>query len=148
MTRTLRWTQWMVVAMAVLLLFWVAASVGAWSPNLRRLTTNVHGPLVADYRAESPQMLAPLLPDITNDASRDQAGSGRPDASPSAGPSPTGSGPQPTGSGIPLPTPSMPTPMPTPSLPTLPVPTPTLPIATPTLPPLPTPSLPTPPPLP
>ena len=78
MSRTLRWTQWTVVAMAVLLLFWVAASVGAWSPNLRRLTTNVHGPLVADYRAESPQLLAPLLPDITNDASRDQAGSAPP----------------------------------------------------------------------
>jgi hypothetical protein len=146
MNRTLRWAQWTVVAVAVLLLFWVAASVGGWSPDLRRLTTNVHGPLVADYRAESPQMLAPLLPDITNDASRDQASSPRPGASPSAGPSPTGSrpSPTPTGSGIPLPTPSLPTlPVPTPSLPVV---TPTLPIATPT--PLPTPSLPTLPPLP
>jgi hypothetical protein len=148
MSRTLRWTQWTVVATAVLLLFWVAASVGGWSPDLRRLTTNVHGPLVADYRAESPQMLAP---DITNDASRDQASSPRPGASPSAGPSPTGSSPSPTptGSGTALPTPSMPTP----SLPTLPVPTPSLPVVTPTLPiatptPLPTPSLPTLPPLP
>ena len=47
MSRTLRWTQWTVVALAVLLLFWVAASVGGWSPDLRRLTTNVHGPLLA-----------------------------------------------------------------------------------------------------
>lgn len=147
MSRLLRWAQWTVVAAAVLLLFWVAASVGGWSPDLRRLTTNVHGPLVADYRAESPQMLAPLLPDITNDASRDQASSPRPGASPS----PTGSGPSPTPtrSGTPLPTPSMPTSMPTPSLPTLPVPTPSLPLATPTLPiATPTPSLPTLPPLP
>jgi hypothetical protein len=145
MSRTLRWTQWTVVALAVLLLFWVAASVGGWSPDLRRLTTNVRGPLVADYRAESPQMLAPLLPDITNDASRDQASSPRPGASPSAGPSPTGSSPSPTPTSIPLPTPSLPTlPVPTPSLPVV---TPTLPIATPT-PPLPTPSLPTLPPLP
>ena len=145
MSRTLRWAQWTVVALAVLLLFWVAASVGGWSPDLRRLTTNVHGPLVADYRAESPQMLAPLLPDITNDASRDQASSPRPGVSPSAGPSPTGSSPSPTPTWIPLPTPSLPTlPVPTPSLPVV---TPTLPIATPT-PPLPTPSLPTLPPLP
>jgi hypothetical protein len=148
MSRPLRWTQWTVVALAVLLLFWVAASVGGWSPDLRRLTTNVHGPLVADYRAESPQMLAPLLPDITNDASRDQASSARPGASPS----PTGSSPSPTPttSGTALPTPSIPTP----SLPTLPVPTPSIPVVTPTLPiptptlPLPTPSLPTLPPLP
>jgi len=145
MSRTLRWTQWTVVALAVLLLFWVAASVGGWSPDLRRLTTNVHGPLVADYRAESPQMLAPLLPDITNDASRDQASSPRPGVSPSGGPSPTGSSPSPTPTWTPLPTPSLPTlPVPTPSLPVV---TPTLPIATPT-PPLPTPSLPTLPPLP
>jgi hypothetical protein len=151
MSRSLRWAQWTVVGTAVLLLFWVAASVGGWSPDLRRLTTNVHGPLVADYRAESPQMLAPLSPDITNDASRDQASSPRPGASPSAGPSPTGSSPSPTptGSATTLPTPSMPTP----SLPTLPVPTPSLPLVTPTLPiatptPLPTPSLPTLPPLP
>ncbi len=146
MSRPLRWAQWTVVAMAVLLLFWVAASVGGWSQDLRRLTTNVHGPLVADYRAESPQMLAPLLPDITNDASRDQTSSPRPGASPSAGASPTGSSPSPTptGSGIPLPTPSLPTlPVPTPSLPVV---TPTLPIATPT--PLATPSLPALPPLP
>ena len=147
MNRTRRWAQWAVVATAVLLLFWVAASMGGWSPDLRRLTTNVHGPLVADYRAESPQMLAPLLPDITNDASRDQANSPRPGASPS----PIGSSPSPTptGSGTALPTPSMPVP----SLPTLPVPTPSLPVVTPTLPiatptPLPTPSLPTLPPLP
>jgi len=73
MSRTLRWTQWTVVATAVLLLFWVAATIGGWSPDLRRLTTSVHGLLVADYRAESPQTLAPLSPDITKDASRDQA---------------------------------------------------------------------------
>ncbi len=73
MKRTLRWAQWAVVATAVLLLFWVAASVGGWSADIRRLTTNVHGPLVADYRAESPQSLAPLSPEITRDASRDQA---------------------------------------------------------------------------
>ena len=90
MSRTLRWTQWAVVATAVLLLFWVAASLGGWSPALRRLTTNVHGPLVADYRAESPQQLAPLSPDITADASRDQASapSSRPGVTPSAGPRP------------------------------------------------------------
>lgn len=148
MNRPLRWAQWTVIAMAVLLLFWVAASVGGWSSDLRRLTTNVHGPLVADYRAESPQMLAPLLPDITNNASRDQASAPRPGANPSAGPSPTGSSPSPTptGSGTPLPTPSLPIlPVPTPSLPAV---TPTLPIATPTPTPLPTPSLPTLPPLP
>ena len=73
MSRTLRWTQWTVVATAVLLLFWVAATIGGWSPDLRRLTTSVHGGLVADYRADSPQTLAPLSPDITKDASRDQA---------------------------------------------------------------------------
>src|ERR1700719_813353 len=153
MSRTLRWTQWTVVATAVLLLFWVAATLGGWSPDLRRLTTNVHGPLVADYRAESPQLLAPLSPDITQDASRDQAGSPRPSASPSTGPSPSASAasPTPPGSGTIPPTPSLPTlPVPTPSLPvptpSLPVPTPTLPIATPTL--VPTPSLPTLPPLP
>jgi hypothetical protein len=141
MSRTVRWAQWTVVATAVLLLFWVAASVGGWSPDLRRLTTNVHGPLVADYRAESPQTLAPLSLEITADASRDQASSRRPSASPSAGPSPSGSGtlPTPTGSGSTLPT----LPVPTPSLPVV---TPTLPVATPT--PLPTPSLPTLPPLP
>ena len=141
MNRPLRWAQWSVVATAVLLLFWVAASLGGWSPDLRRLTTNVHGPLIADYRAESPQRLAPLLPDITADASRDQASSTRPSVSPSAGPSPTGPGPSPTPTGSAT------------ALPTLPVPTPSLPIATPTLPiatptPVPTPSLPTPPPLP
>jgi hypothetical protein len=143
MSRTVRWAQWTVVATAVLLLFWVAASVGGWSPDLRRLTTNVHGPLIADYRAESPQTLAPLSPDITRDASRDQAGSTSPGpgATPSAGPSPSPSGTSPT-----------PTPSPSP-LPTLPVPTPSLPVVIPTLPtatptPLPTPSLPTLPPLP
>ena len=140
MSRTLRWAQWTVVGAAVLLLFWVAAIVGGWSPDLRRLTTNVHGPLVADYRAESPQLLAPLSPDITADAARDQASSPRPGPSPSPSPTASGSGPSPTptGSGTPLPT----LPVPTPSLPVV---TPTLPIATPT--PLPTPSLPTLPPL-
>ena len=96
MSRTLRWTQWMVVATAVLLLFWVAATLGGWSPSLRRLTTSVHGLLVADYRAESPQTLAPLSPDITKDASRDQASAPRPSASPSAGPSPSRPGTSPT----------------------------------------------------
>jgi len=139
MSRTLRWAQWAVVAIAVLLLFWVAASVGGWSPDLRRLTTNVHGPLVADYRAESPQALAPLSPDITGDASGDQASSPRPGPSPSPSPSGSSPSPTPTRSGTPLPT----LPLPTPSLPLV---TPTLPIATPT--PLPTPSLPTLPPLP
>jgi hypothetical protein len=136
MSRTVRWAQWTVVATAVLLLFWVAAIVGGWSPDLRRLTTNVHGPLVADYRAESPQLLAPLSPDNTADASRDQASSPRPGTSPSVRPNPSGPGPSPTptGSGTPLPT----LPVPTPSLPVV---TPTLPIATPT------PSLPTLPPL-
>jgi hypothetical protein len=143
MTRPGRWAQWAVVATAVLLLFWVAASVGGWSPDLRRLTTSVRGPLVADYRAESPQTLAPLSPDVTRDASRDQASSTspRPGATPSAGPSPSGSGPSPTptASGTALPT----LPVPTPSLPLV---TPTLPTATPT--PLPMPTVPTPPPLP
>lgn len=145
MSRQLRWAQWSVVATAVVLLFWVAAIIGGWSPDLRRLTTNVHGPLVADYRAESPQTLAPLSPDITQDAARDQASSPRPGASPSAGPSASASGPTPT---PPAPTPTLPLPtlpVPTPTLPvptpTLPVPTPTLPAGTPTLPP--TPSLPT-----
>jgi len=141
MKRTLRWAQWMVVATAILLLFWVAASVGGWSPAVRRLTSSVHGPVVGDYRAESPQTFAPLSPTITKDASQDQASAGhlrpQPGASPSGGPTPSASGPSPTptGSGI---------------LPTLPVPTPTVPV-TPTLPaltPPPTPTLPTPPPLP
>lgn len=142
MTRTLRWAQWSVVATAVLLLFWVAATLGGWSPELRRLATNVHGPLVADYRAESPQRLAPLSPDITSDASRDQAGSPPAGATPSPVPTSSGAQPSPTGSGTPAPSPSMPIP----SLPSLPVVTPKLPSATPT--PLPTPSLPTLPPLP
>jgi hypothetical protein len=139
MTRSFRWAKWSVVAAAVLLLFWVAASLGGWSPDIRRLTTNVHGPLLADYRAESPQMLAPLSPDITKHASGDQAaGSPRPSASPSASPSSSGPhpSPTPTGSGTALPTLPVPTP-------TLPVPTPTLPVPTPTL-PVPTPSLPLP----
>jgi hypothetical protein len=139
MKRTLRWAQWMVVASAILLLFWIAASVGGWSPDVRRLTSSVHGPIVGDYRAESPQTFAPLSPAITKDASQDQASAGhpRPGASPSGGPTPGASGPSPTptGSGI---------------LPTLPVPTPTVPVTptlpVPTLPP--TPTLPTPPPLP
>jgi hypothetical protein len=130
MNRMLRWGRWTVIAAGVLLLFWVAATVGAWSPDLRRLTTSVHGPLVADYRADSPQALAPLSPDITRDASRDQAS--RPTRSPR--PTPTGTTPTPTASG---------------PLPTLPVPTPSVPVVSPTLPtPLPTPTLPTPPPLP
>ena len=137
MNRMLRWGRWTVIATAVLLLFWVAATVGGWSPDIRRLTTSVHGPLVADYRADSPQVLAPLSPEITQDASRDQA------ARASQTPKPT-----PSGSGAPTPTPST-----TGPLPTLPVPTPSLPVVTPTLPtptptPLSTPTLPTPPPLP
>jgi hypothetical protein len=140
-----RWTRWVATAAAVLALFWIAATVGGWSPDVRRLTTSVHGPLVADYRAQSPQRLAPLSPDVTTDASRDQAGAGNsrgPGLGPSAGPSPSGSG---------GPSPSGPTPPATPSvpLPSLPTTLPSLPTATPTLPtPVPTPSLPTPPPLP
>jgi hypothetical protein len=137
MKRSARLAQWMVVAMAVLALFWVAAGVGGWSPDIRRMTTSVHGPQVADYRAESPQVLAPLSLDITKDASRDQASAGQPRPRPSGGPSPSASGSGPT------PTASM--------LPTLPVPTPTVTLVTPTLPgptPPPTPTLPTPPPLP
>lgn len=149
MTRMLRWAQWSVVATAVLLLFWVAAALGGWSPELRRLATNVHGPLVGDYRAESPEPLAPLSPDITSDAARDQAGSPPAGATPSPVPTSSGAQPSPTGSGTPAPSPSMPSP----SLPTLPVPTPSLPLVTPRLPtatptPLSTPSLPTLPPLP
>jgi hypothetical protein len=147
MKRALRWARWIVVATAVLALFWVAATVGGWSPDVRRLTSSVHGPQVADYRAESPQTLAPLSPAITKDASQDQASAGhsrpRPEPTPQGGPTPTasGTGPTPTGSGV---------------LPTLPVPTATVPV-TPTLPmptapptptPPPTPTLPTPPPLP
>ena len=141
MKRTIRWAQWMVVATAILLLFWVAASLGGWSPDVRRLTSSVHGPMVGDYRAESPQTLAPLSPAITKDASQDQASAGhsrpQPGATPSGGPTPGASGPSPTpaGSGI---------------VPTLPVPTPTVPVTA-TLPvptPPPTPTLPTPPPLP
>jgi hypothetical protein len=134
MKRTLRLGQWLVIASGILLLFWVAATAGGWSPDIRRLTSSVHGPLVGDYRAESPQMLAPLSPAITKDASQDQASAGhprpRPTPSPSSGPS---GSPSPTGSGV---------------LPTLPVPT--VPVVTPTLPaptPLPTPTLPPPPPL-
>lgn len=141
MKRALRLAQWGVIATAILLLFWVAASVGGWSPEVRRLTSSVHGPLVGDYRAESPHMLAPLSPAITRDASQDQASAGHsrpsPGATPSGTPTPTasGTGPTPTGS----------------VLPTLPVPTPTVPVPTPTLPvptPPPTPTLPTPPPVP
>jgi hypothetical protein len=173
MKRTLRWAQWMVVASAVLLLFWTAASVGGWSPDVRRLTISVHGPLTGDYRAESRQAFAPLSPAITKDASQDQASGGQsrpqPGATPSGGPSPSASGPgsTPTGSGViptlpvptptptlpvptptlPVPTPTLPVPVPTPTLPvptpTLPVPTPTLPVPTPTL-PVPTPTLPVP----
>src|SRR2546430_15166668 len=126
MSRTLRLTQWAVVATAVLLLFWVAASLGGWSPTLRRLTTNVHGPLVADYRAESPQQLAPLSPDITADASRDPASAptSRPGVTPSPGPSPTRSGPVPTPT-PPPPPPTPPAPTPTPPAPTPPPPAPT-----------------------
>src|SRR3981081_1563369 len=105
MTRAGRWVKWTVVATAVLLLFWVAASLGGWSPDLRRLTTSVHGPLVADYRAERPRALAPVSPDHTPDASRAQCSSAppRPAATPSGGPSPNGSGPAPTPSGSGMP---------------------------------------------
>ena len=144
MKRSARLAQWMVMATGILLLFWVAAAVGSWSPAVRRLTSSVHGPMVADYRAESPEKLTPLSPAITNEASQDQASAGRarPRPTPSGGPGPsaTGSGPTPTGSGV---------------LPTLPVATPTVPVATPTVPmatptppalvPPPTPTLPTPP---
>ncbi|HEV3097087.1 MAG TPA: hypothetical protein VG104_08070 [Candidatus Dormibacteraeota bacterium] len=136
MNRLNRWARWTGTAAAVLMLFWIAASIGGWSSDVRRLTTSVHGPMVADYRAESPQRLAPLSPDVTRDASRDQPSTGNPTPRPSAsgGPSPSAPGPTPT---------------PTGPLPTLPIPTPTLPTPTPTLPtPVPTPSLPTPPPLP
>ena len=136
MKRSLRRAHWMVIGTGILLLFWVAATVGGWSPGIRKLTTNVHGPLVGDYRAESPQQLAPLSPAITKDASQDQANAGRPRPRPTPSASPSGSpSPSPTGSGV---------------LPTLPVPTPTVPVVTPTLPaptPPPTPTLPTPPPL-
>jgi len=140
MTRLRRWARWAATAAAVLLLFWIAASLGGWSPQVHRLTTSVHGPLVADYRADSPQRLAPLSPDITADASRDQASRGRPSPGPS--PSAPGGGPSPSASG------SAPPPSPTIPLPSLPT-QPPLPTATPTLPtPVPTPSLPTLPPLP
>jgi hypothetical protein len=139
MKRSARLAQWTVVGMAVLALFWVAASVGGWSPDLRRMTTSVHGPQVADYRAESPQILAPLSSEITKDASQDEASAGhsrpKPGTTPSGGPSPSPSGSAPTPSAS--------------VLPTLPLPTGTL--VTPTLPgptPPPTPTLPTPPPLP
>lgn len=134
MKRLHRWARWTGTAAAVLMLFWIAASIGGWSTDVRRFTTSVHGPMVADYRAESPQRLAPLSPDVTGDASHDQPSTGSPSPRPSAsgGPSPSAPGPTPTG-----------------PLPTLPIPTPTLPTPTPTLPtPVPTPSLPTPPPLP
>jgi hypothetical protein len=132
MKRTLRLGQWGAIGTAILLLFWVAAAVGGWSPDVRRLTSSVHGPLVGDYRAESPQMLAPLSPAITRDASQDQASAGTTRPTPAPTPS---SGPTPTGSVVP----------------TLPVTTPTLPVVTPTLPvptPPPTATLPTPPALP
>jgi hypothetical protein len=147
MNRLLRLGRWTVVAVAVLLLFWVAATIGGWSPDIRRLTTSVHGPLVADYRADSPQALAPLSPEITQDASRDRPNSvtrtPAPTPSGSATPAPSGSSPLPT---LPVPTPSIP------PTPTLPIATPTLPVVTPTpvgtpTPPV-TPPLPTPPPLP
>lgn len=151
MSRAARWARWSVVGTAVLLLLWVAEWIGGWSPAIRRLAINVHGPVVADYRAEIPLTLAPLSPDVTNDASRDQAVASRgrngepgPGGSPSPSPSSSGGSPSPTGS-----------PSTGPSLPTLPVSTPTLPVATPapTLPTstptvVPTPTLPTPPPLP
>lgn len=151
MNRLRRWGQWAATAVAVLLLFWIAASVGGWSPDIQRLTTSVHGPLVADYRADSPQRLAPLAPEVTGDASRDQAGSGGSGIRPSGSPSPSGSGgPSPSASGsTPPPTPSLPVPSLPTTLPSLPTTLPSLPTATPTLPTLlPTPSLPTPPPLP
>src|SRR3989442_6701386 len=156
MKRTVRLAQWTIIATAILLLFWIAATMGGWSPDVRRLTSSVHGPLVGDYRAESPQMFAPLSPAITKDASQDQVSAGHsrpgPVTTPSgATPSASGSGPTPTGSGVlptlPIPTPTVPvvtptlpapTPPPTPTgsgvLPTLPIPTPTVPVVTPTLP--------------
>lgn len=136
MSRMLRWGRWTVVAAAMLLLFWLTATVGGWSPDLRRLTISVHGPLVADYRTDSPERLAPLSPDIVKNANGDQSPGPSPHPPPSASPRPGPSGS--TG----------PSTTPTPSGSILPLPTPTLPIATPT--PLPTPSLPvpTPPPVP
>jgi hypothetical protein len=152
MKRSARLAQWMGIATGILLLFWVAATVGGWSPDIRRLTSSVHGPQIGDYRAESPQLLAPLSPAITKDASQDQANAGhvRPTPAPTSpgGPSPSasGTGPTPTGSGVlpslPIATPTLPV-----ATPTAPVATPTVPVATPTPPalvPPPTPTVPTP----
>lgn len=132
-----RWARWTAVATSVLLLFLLAAILGGWSPDLRRLTTSVHVLSVADYRADLAVAVAPLSPRVVQDAAGDRATEpgATPKASGSASPKPS-----PSGSGGPTPTPTvMPTlPVPTP---TLPIPTPTLPIPTPTL-PLPTPPLP------
>lgn len=155
MSRAARWARWSVIGSAVVLLLWVAATVGCWSPELRRVAINVHGPMVADYRAESPLSLAPLSPGVTNDASRDQAaGLTQPAGRPTPGPSRSG-GPSPSSSGGGPSSTTPGTPSASASLPTLPVSTPTLPVATPTatLPTatpkvVPTPTLPTPPPLP
>lgn len=149
MSQTARWGRWSVIGVAILLLLWMAALIGGFSPDIRRLPINVHGPQVADYRAESPLNVAPLSPKVTKDASRDQSSSSNGGGQPNPGGSPS-----PSASGSGSPSPSVPaTPSLSPSLPTLPVSTPTLPVATPTLPTatptvVPTPTLPTPPPLP
>jgi hypothetical protein len=151
MKRSVRLAQWAGIATSILLFFWLAATVGGWSPDIRKLTSSVHGLQVADYRAESPQLLAPLSAAITKDASQDQAAaaghsSPTPRPSQSGGPSPSasGSGPTPSGSAtLPVATPTLPL-----ATPTLPVATPTVPVATPTPPTLnlpPTPTAPTPP---
>jgi hypothetical protein len=143
-----RWARWTAMATSVFLLFLLAAIVGGWSPDLRRLTTSVHVLGLADYRADLAVPVAPLSPRVVQDAAGDLS------AQPGATPSPSASGsrspkPSPSGSGGPTPTPTVLPTLPTPT-PTLPIPTPTLPVPTPTLPiPTPTPTLPLPtPPLP
>jgi len=117
-----RWARWTAFGSGVLLLFWICALIGSWSPGAAYLSVNVNGGSLASYSVDTPSWLAPLSSQVIGDASKDQAtgGSLRP---------PSGS-PRPTASGGPTSSPSSPSS-------TLPVPIPTLPTATPTLPPTP-----------
>lgn len=136
-----RWVRWFGMGATVTVLFGVAAILGGWSPDVRKLSSvRILSP--ADYRADATLAVAPLSPKVFVDAAGDgSASSGtaptpRASASSSAAPS-SSRGPSPTPT--PVPTPTLPIPTPT-----LPIPTPTLPIPTPT-PPIPTPTLPIPP---
>ncbi len=120
MIRLGRWGRRAGVAVAILLLFWLAGLAASRVSGPETLQTSVHGLALGDYRKSDPQRLAPLLHRIIQEAQRDAAAGGR---SPGGSPSPTGR-PQPSSTET-LPSPAPSTPPPTPAPTATPTPTPT-----------------------